>query len=128
MRDIDPQADTATRTHLARVTLVDADEHVQLGATATVLLRAEAQANSFRLSATALGSVEDRRPAVWRVRSSEKGSTVEAVPVEVLRYLDGEVLVSGPLSVDDRLVSAGVHRLSVGMAVQAIDRAAKATL
>jgi multidrug efflux system membrane fusion protein len=128
VRDIDPQADTATRTHLARVTLVDADEHVQLGATATVLLRAEAQANSFRLPATALGSVENQRPAVWRVRSNDQGSTVEAVPVEVLRYLDGEVLISGPLSVDDRLVSAGVHRLSVGMAVQAIDRAAKAAL
>jgi len=128
VRDIDPQADTATRTHLARVTLVDADEHVQLGATATVLLSAEAQAHSFRLPATALGSIDADRPAVWRIRDSDKGATVEAVPVEVLRYLDGEVLISGPLSADDRLVSAGVHRLSSGMAVQAILRTDKAAL
>lgn len=128
VRDIDPQADTATRTHLARVTLVDADDHVQLGATATVLLRAEAAANSFRLPATALGNIDADRPAVWRVRDGDQGSTVEAVPVQVLRYLDGEVLISGPLSVDDRLVSAGVHRLSAGMPVQAIDRAARAAL
>jgi multidrug efflux system membrane fusion protein len=128
VRDIDPQADTATRTHLARVTLVDADEHVQLGATATVLLRAEASVNSFRLPATALGTIDTDRPAVWRIRDSGKGETVEAVPVEVLRYLDGEVLISGPLSIADRLVSAGVHRLTAGMAVQAIDRAARAAL
>ena len=128
VRDIDPQADTATRTHLARVTVVDADEHVQLGATATVLLSAAAQAHSFRLPATALGSIEGNRPAVWRVRSAGGGATVEAVPVEVLRYLDGEVLISGPLSEQDRLVSAGVHRLSIGMAVQAIPRADKAAL
>ncbi len=128
VRDIDPQADTATRTHMARVTLVDADEHVQLGATATVLLIAQAQAHSFRLPATALGNIDANRPAVWRIRDSAKGTTVEPVPVEVLRFLDGEVQISGPLSVDDRLVSAGVHRLSVGMAVQAIDRAAKAAL
>lgn len=128
VRDIDPQADTATRTHLARVTLLDADQHVQLGATATVLLIAQAEAHSFRLPATALGNLAANRPAVWRIRTTEHGATVEPVPVEVLRYLDGEVLISGPLSVEDRLVSAGVHRLSAGMTVQAIDRAAKAAL
>ena len=128
VRDIDPQADTATRTHLARVTLVDADQHVQLGATATVLLVAEAMANSFRIPATALGSLANSRPAVWRIVQHDQRATVEAVPVEVLRYLDGEVLISGPLHSADRLVSAGVHRLTVGMAVQAIERAAKAAL
>lgn len=128
VRDIDPQADTATRTHLARVTLLDADQHVQLGATATVLLSAQASTNSFRLPATALGNLDANRAAVWRVRAGQQGETVEAVPVQVLRYLDGEVLISGPLTVEDRLVSAGVHSLSVGMAVQSIDRAAKAAL
>jgi hypothetical protein len=54
---------------------------------------------------------------VWRIRDAVKGrATVEAVPVEVLRFLDGEVLISGPLSEQDRLVSAGVHRLAAGMA------------
>ena len=128
VRDIDPQADTATRTHLARVTVVDADEHVQLGATATVMLISKATANSFRLPAAALGSIAADTPAVWRIRTGKKGATVEAVPVAVLRYLDGEVLISGPLRSTDRLVTAGVHRLSAGMAVQAIERTAKAAL
>ena len=128
VRDIDPQADTATRTHLARVTVVDADDRVQLGATATVMLSTAATANSFRLPAAALGSIAAGTPAVWRIRTGARGATVEAVPVDVLRYLDGEVLVSGPLSSADRLVTAGVHRLSAGMAVQAIERTAKAAL
>lgn len=128
VRDIDPQADTATRTHLARVTVVDADEHVQLGATATVMLTAITTAHSFRLPAAALGNIASGKPAVWRIHRSDKGMTVEAVPVEVLRYLDGEVLISGPLSTEDRLVTAGVHRLSAGMVVQAIERTAKAAL
>jgi RND family efflux transporter MFP subunit len=128
VRDIDPQADTATRTHLARVTLLDADQHVQLGATATVVLLAEATANSFRIPATALGNIANGGPAVWRIQPHNKGATVEAVPVEVLRYLDAEVLISGPLSSADQLVSAGVHRLSAGMAVQVIARTAKAAL
>ena len=102
--------------------------HCEYFATATVLLSAAAEAHSFRLPATALGSIEANRPAVWRIRDAGKGTTVEAVPVEVLRYLDGEVLISGPLSEQDRLVSAGVHRLAAGMAVQAIPRSDKAAL
>ena len=48
--------------------------------------------------------------------------------MEVLRYLDGEVLISGPLTTEDLLVTAGVHHLSAGMVVQAIERTAKAAL
>lgn len=128
VRDINPQADRATRTHLARVTIEDADEHVRLGATATVMLRATNDARIFRLPAAALGAIERDRPAVWRVIDGAEGETVEAVPVKVLRYLDGSVAVAGPLRADDRLVSAGVHLLTDGMAVQAVERAAKAAL
>lgn len=128
IRDIDPQADPLTRTHLARITIVDADAAVELGATATVLVGAEAAGDAFRLPATALGTIDGDRPAVWRVRQEKGGQTVEAIPVEVLRYLDGAIAVSGPLSPDDRLVSAGVHRLVAGMAVEAIERSAPAAL
>lgn len=128
VRDIDPQADAATRTHLARITLVDADAAVQLGATATVLLGNAGGATSFRLPATALGNTAESQATVWRVTGEGGAQVVEPVPVEVLRYLDGSVLVSGELSPDDRLVTAGVHRLAQGMQVQAIDRRAKAAL
>lgn len=128
VRDIDPQADAATRTHLARVTLVDGDPQVQLGATATVLIADVNASGSFRLPATALGTNSKKAPAVWRVVRGNNVEQVESVPVTIVRYLDGAVLVSGPLKRDDRVVSAGVHRLAPGMTVQSIERAEQAAL
>lgn len=128
IRDLDPQADRATRTHRARITLLAPDEHVELGATASVIVSAAASRDSFRLPASAVGSLGPERPTVWRIVRGAEGETVEAVAVEVLRYFDDAVLVSGPLSVDDRVVSAGVHRLVAGMAVQTIERSAKVAL
>jgi len=128
VRDIDPQADSATRTHLARITIVDVDEFVQLGATASVIVSALDDGSTFRLPATALGALDANEPAVWRVVGGANSESVEPVPVVVLRYLDGFVVVSGPLAPNDRLVSAGVHRLVRGMAVRSIDRSAKAAL
>jgi len=128
VRDVDPQADAATRTHLARITLLEADAHVQLGATATVIISVKQSAQSFRVPATALGKPAGQDAMVWRVIGEGSAQTVEAVSVEVLRYLDGEVLISGALGAQDRLVTAGVHRLVAGMPVEAIDRAAKAAL
>lgn len=128
VRDVDPQADAATRTHLARITLLEADEHVQLGATATVMITAEPGRQRFRVPATALGKLKGQGAVVWRVIGEAHQQTVEAVAVEVLRYLDGEALVTGELDTQDRLVTAGVHLLVAGMPVEAIDRAAKAAL
>jgi multidrug efflux system membrane fusion protein len=128
VRDIDPQADEATRTHLARITLLEPDERVQLGATATMMVTAESRERSFRVPSTALGKLPDKGAAVWRVIGTGREQTVEAVPVEVLRFLDGEALITGNLDAQDRLVTAGVHRLVAGMSVEAIDRAAKAAL
>jgi multidrug efflux system membrane fusion protein len=129
VREINPQADPATRTHDARVTIVDADAAVQLGATATVMTAEAADGKTFRLPATALGSADKRHAAVWTVVAGANGeSTVKSVPVQVLQYLDGAVIVAGAITPKDRLVTAGVHRLVEGMAVKPIDRAAKAAL
>lgn len=128
VREINPQADSATRTHQAHVTIVDAPEDVQLGASATVILLAAGDSNTFSLPATALGEAS-KQPAVWTLRRSDDGSTtVQPVPVQVLQYLNEVVIVTGELGPDDRLVSAGVHRLIPGMAVTPIERSAKAAL
>lgn len=129
IRDISPQADPATRTHEARVTVLDPDEHVQLGATATVMLAAAAGGRTFRLPATAVGTLAGDQPGVWVVVEDPDGATrVRPRPVQVLQYLEQSVIVSGELGAEDRLVSAGIHRLVEGMAVRPIDRAAKAAL
>lgn len=130
LRELNPQANPATRTHEARVTILEPDADVQLGATATVMLAGAGDGKTFRLPATALGAVEDsQRAVVWSVVADPEGATtVKPVPVQVLQYLDGTVIVAGTLSAQDRLVTAGVHRLVEGMAVQPLDRAAKAAL
>jgi membrane fusion protein, multidrug efflux system len=129
LREINPQADPATRTHEARVTVLDADDAVQLGATATVLLLDAGDGSTFRLPATALGALDKDRAAVWTVVAGPDGTqVVKPVPVKVMQYLEGAAIVAGALSAKDRLVTAGVHLLVEGMPVQPIDRAAKAAL
>ena len=129
VREINPQADPGTRTHDARVTVVDADAAVQLGATATVMTVDAGDGKTFRLPATAIGTADKDRAAVWTVVPGADGvSTVKRVPVQVVQYLDGVVIVAGALTAQDRLVTAGVHLLVEGMAVKPIDRAARAAL
>ena len=128
VRDINPQADQATRMHLARISIIDSDEHVRLGATATVGLRSIGDTKVFLLPATALGATGQGRPAVWRIQNGKNGETVEAIEVEVIRYLDDAIVIDGKISTSDRLVTAGVHLLTPGMAVRAIERTRKAAL
>lgn len=134
LREINPQADPATRTHQARITVLEADAAVQLGVTATVMTVDASDLETFRLPATALGALPGGKAVVWTVKRTAPAAdqaatnTVKPVPVQVVQYLDGAVIVAGPLSPTDRLVTAGVHRLVDGMPVRPIDRAAKAAL
>jgi multidrug efflux system membrane fusion protein len=129
VREINPQADPRTRTHDARITIVDADEGVQLGGSATVATAALGDGQTFRLPATALGTSGQERPAVWRVERDDAGRDVaRPVNVEVLQFLHDAVVVTGPLSPEDRLISAGVHLLVPDMPVAPIERTAKAAL
>jgi multidrug efflux system membrane fusion protein len=129
LREINPQADPATRTHDARITIVDADAAVQLGASATVLTLDPADGKTFRLPAAALGAADKDHAVVWTVLPGTNGTnTVKPIPVQVVQYLDGAAIVTGAITPQDRLVTAGVHLLVEGMAVQPIDRTAKAAL
>ena len=129
VRDISPQADRATRTNEARVTVLNADESVQLGTTATVMLVEASNGKTFRLPATAIGTLDKDKAVVWALVQAKDGATsVTPRPVQVLQYLQDSVVVSGELALSDRLVTAGVHRLMPGMAVQPIERSNKAAL
>lgn len=129
VRDVSPQADPGTRTHTAHITIVDADEGVQLGATATVMAGSPGGENTFRLPATAVGGPSPQQSGVWRITSDKDGGlTAQLVKVKVVQVLENAVIVQGPLSAKDQLITAGVHRLEPGMRVQPIDRTAKAAL
>lgn len=129
VRDINPQADQATRTHEVRVAVLEPDGQVQLGATASVVLAVAAPDKTFRLPATAVGTQSGDQAVVWTVVRSDGGpDRVQPREVQVLQYLQDSVIVTGDLGPEDRLVSAGIHRLVAGAPVRPVDRAAKAAL
>lgn len=128
VREIAASADRQTRTHEARVSFVDADDAVRLGMTANVIVGNAAPTQTFRLPLTAVTQL-DGKAAVWAVREAgEGGATAQPVPVQVLQYLNDAAVVTGELKPDDRLVSAGVHLLTPGMAVRPLDRKAPVAL
>jgi multidrug efflux system membrane fusion protein len=126
IRVITPAADAQTRTHEVRISMTDADAAVQLGTTATVHVGGKSGAPTFRLPASALGDAGKDQPRVWVVRG--KPPTAQPVPVKVLEFLHEMVIVSGDLHADDQLITAGVHLLTPGMAVQPVARSAPAAL
>lgn len=134
LREINPQADPATRTHQARVTVLELDAAVQLGVTATVATIDASDDTTFRLPSAALGALPGGKAVVWTVTSTAAAGdkaaiqTVKPIPVQVVQYTDGAVIVAGALTPQDRLVTAGVNLLVDGMPVRPIDRAAKAAL
>ncbi|ULQ45531.1 efflux RND transporter periplasmic adaptor subunit [Flagellatimonas centrodinii] len=118
VREISPQADQLTRTHRVRLALVDADDRVRLGMTASAFLQLGADRPLFGIPSSALGEL-DGTPVVWQV---DENDTVHPLSVEVDRYTEQGVVVAGDLGPDRALVSAGVHLLSPGQAVTVIQR------
>lgn len=129
IRDISPQADPSTRTHDARVTILEADEAVELGATANVVIGNPVAIKAFRLPSTAVGENAADQPSVWVVSGDADGpKTVSPRPVQVVQVFDGAVIVSGDLTEADLVVSAGIHLLTAGMPVAPVDRQAPPAL
>lgn len=117
VREITPQADRNTRTHEARVSIVDADAAVQLGMTASVIMGEEIQASLFRVPLSALGTANGK-PAVWVITAGH----AHALPVTVLRYVEGFAIVNGDLKPEMQMVSAGVHLLVENQEVTTLER------
>jgi len=113
VRQISPLADAATRTFAARVSLLDADAAVALGMTANVRF---AGSGPPRL-AVPLAAVfqQGDRPAVWVVG---KDATVSLRPITVTAYADAGAVVGAGLVSGERIVAAGVHKLTNGQKVR----------
>lgn len=118
VRTINMQADPNTRTHEARVSIVGADDAVQLGMTATVYMGARVEASLFQVPLSAVAQV-DNKPVVWTVAADGKA---HKIPVAVLRYVEGFAVVSGALTPGMPLISAGVQLLVEGQQVKAMER------
>ena len=116
VREIAPQADTATRTQRVKIGLADPPEAFRLGSviTASAIVSKEEQ---IRLPASAV-LLDKGSASVWRIDPETK--TVSRQPVKVKgEIVAGEtVWVSEGVRPGDRIVIAGIHTLKDGQAVR----------
>jgi RND family efflux transporter MFP subunit len=117
LRELSPQADPATRTYAARFTILDADDSVAFGMTATVTLeRTHGQA----VARLPLSAVLNRGhgPSVYVVR---EGGALALQPVTVAAFTEDAALVTAGVSNGDRIVTLGVQKLEAGRKVRPME-------
>jgi RND family efflux transporter MFP subunit len=115
VREISPMADPKTRTYRVKTQILSPPATLRLGMNVIVTLtQPEGGLPVVALPATALFQ-KDREPAVWIVKSDR---VLELRPVTVARYEADQVLVSAGVKAGERVVTAGVHRLSPGEQVR----------
>ncbi len=115
LRELSPTADPATRTYPARVTILDPDNAIVIGMTARVgFARDEGTVLTVPLAAL-FQQEKGAGPAVWVVSKDE---TLALRPVTVGAYTDAGATITGGLAAGERIVAAGVHKLSAGEKVR----------
>ncbi|MGS0543546.1 efflux RND transporter periplasmic adaptor subunit [Pseudomonas sp. Y5-11] len=114
IREIEPQAQSATRTRRARLTLASTPEGFRLGTAISVTLSSAIKPR-IELPATALQEA-DGKTRIWVVDTSSK--TVAPRDVSVISRTDGNVVLADGVKSGERVVSAGVNSLKPGQAVK----------
>ena len=114
VREVAPQANPSTRTFEVKVGLTDPPAAMRLGATVAGRMETEAQA-TIEIPATALTKF-NQQPAVWVVDPASH--TVSIRNVDVLRYGQAMVALSGGLDAGETIVTAGVQALHPGQLVR----------
>ena len=117
LRELAPTADPASRTYPARVALNDADARSVLGMTAQVRFINNTGGSSVILPLSAIFQQGDQ-PAVWIVAADH---SVQLRPVKVTAYRDDGALIGDGLTTGERIVSAGVHKLTAGEKIRPIE-------
>ena len=117
LREINLQADRSTRTHEARVSILQADASIDLGTTAAVVLGERIDQTLFIVPLSSIGGTKEE-PGVWVI----EGNKSRLVPVQPVRYLETGVVVKAVLTPQMNIVSAGVQLMVPGQEVRAIER------
>ncbi|MFE1601159.1 efflux RND transporter periplasmic adaptor subunit [Methylobacterium sp. ID0610] len=117
LRELAPAADAATRTYLARFSLPDADERVQLGMTATVTLSGATAERIVRIPLAALFN-QGTGSSVWSVDAEGR---LSLRPVTVAAYEAQDALVSAGVAEGERIVRLGVQKLDPGQRVRVVE-------
>ena len=114
IREIEPQAQSATRTRRARLTLSDTPDGFRLGTAISVTLSSAIKPR-IELPLTAVQEV-DGKPRIWVIDTQNK--TVNPRDVSVVSRGDNSVVLAGGVQNGERVVSAGVNSLKPGQSVK----------
>ena len=117
LRELSPAADPASRTYAARVTLTQASQDVALGMTARVRFTTEKKSDGLLIPLTAIFQ-QGEQAAVWVVAADR---SVSLRPVQVTAYRDDGAVIASGLVAGERIVGAGVHKLSAGEKIRIVD-------
>lgn len=114
IREIEPQAQSATRTRRARLTLTDTPDGFRLGTAISVTLSSAIKPR-IELPLTALQEV-DGKTRIWVIDTQNK--TVNPRDVNIVSRGDHSVVLAGGAANGERVVSAGVNSLKPGQSVK----------
>jgi len=116
LRELSPQADAGTRTYAARFTIVDADDSVAFGMTATVTLTHGDDEATARLPLAAILN-RGGGPSVFVVDNT---SALQLQPVVVASFTEDAAVVTSGIRDGDKIVTLGVQKLTTGQRVRVI--------
>lgn len=114
LREIEPQADAATRTRRARLTLTDTPAAFRLGTSISVTLSSAIEPRT-QLPLSAVQEV-DGKTQIWII--DVQNQTVTPRAVSILARDDDSVTLASGVKAGERVVSAGVNSLKPGQKVK----------
>jgi RND family efflux transporter MFP subunit len=117
LREMAPMADTATRTYLAKFSLPDAGDDVQLGMTATLTLADADRERVARVPLSALFSQGDNA-SLYVVDGKTGALSLQQVTVK--SYETNDVVITGGVEEGARVVALGVQKLDPAQKVRVV--------
>lgn len=117
LRELSPQADASTRTYAARFTILDADDSVAFGMTATVILTRDTETSVAKLPLSAVLN-RGKGASVYVV---DKSGSLALRPVTVASFDADKALVSSGVENGDKVVTLGVQKLEAGLKVRTVE-------
>lgn len=119
LREVSAVADPVTRSYAARVSIHHPDARVLLGMTARVHFHRPDGKAHLTVPLTAIFQ-HAGQPALWVVSAEQ---TVTLRPVAIARYREDAAVLDSGVQAGERIVVAGVHKLSSGEHVKVIEQA-----
>jgi multidrug efflux system membrane fusion protein len=121
LRELSLVADSVSRSYAARVAFTAAPNQAALGMTARVKFKNSAPVNSAKSAQLLipLSAIyqQGTKTAVWIVAADH---SISLRQVTVAAYRDGGAVIASGLTAGERIISAGVHRLSAGEKIHSV--------